>query len=111
MIQYLSVAQAAKFIENNACSLIDIREPHEWEQGYLQGAVLIPKSQLLGQIDSFFPDLEQCLILYCAVGLRAKWGAQQLLQLGYKNIYVLYPGYEACKQANFIISQSKQHEK
>lgn len=111
MVKYLSVTQAKEFLANNKSCLIDVREPHEWQQGYLKNALLISKNDLIASAEVQFPEVMQNLILYCAVGLRAKWAAQQLLQLGYNHLYILYPGYDACKQAGFPITKIKVHEK
>ena len=111
MINYLSIEQAKIFFETNEYILIDVREPNEWEQGHLKDAILISKNNLIDVSRDSFSDLDQCLILYCSAGIRAKWAAQQLLDLGYKNIQVLYPGYVACVQDGFLINKPDKYKK
>lgn len=104
MIQILSAEQAKLFMQAQSHYLIDVREYHEWQLGYLEGATLVSKNDLLEYVEQQSYPHEQALILYCVAGIRAKWAAQQLLHKGYNNLYVLWPGYLACKQAGFKIT-------
>ena len=42
----VSVAQAAA-LQDEGAFIVDVREPSEWEQGYIEGATLISLGQLL----------------------------------------------------------------
>lgn len=74
--------------------LIDVRERHEWDAGFIMGAQHIPLSALL---NGFVPDLPQDrdIVLYCEHGMRSRQAAQILHTRGYGNVLNLKGGYQA----------------
>ena len=36
--------------------ILDIREPDEWEKGYIDGAVLLSRGRLEGRLEEMIPD-------------------------------------------------------
>ena len=50
--------------------LLDVREPDEYEQGALPGALHIPRGHLESQIEGKVPGHDTPLVVYCA-----GWGA------------------------------------
>lgn len=74
-------------------TLLDVRQPHEYEVAHLPGARLIPLPRLadsLGGIDSRKPT-----IVYCAVGGRSAMAAQMLLHQGFPDVAHLQGGINA----------------
>jgi sulfur-carrier protein adenylyltransferase/sulfurtransferase len=75
--------------------LLDVRQPNEYQQGHIPGAVLIPIAQLpegLGELDSKIPT-----ITYCAFGSRSRVGTSILQDAGFKEAYNLKGGFKAWK--------------
>jgi rhodanese-related sulfurtransferase/rubrerythrin len=74
-------------------TLLDVRQPGEYEQEHLPGAKLLPLPQL--------PDLYQGLdpgkptLVHCAVGGRSRVAAQMLSGWGFKEVYNLAGGIKA----------------
>jgi phage shock protein E len=67
--------------------IIDVREPDEYEQGHVEGALNIPPAELLAgakKLDSIPKDTE--LILYCKTGSRSNVSMQILTSLGFTNL-------------------------
>ncbi|MEB3101984.1 rhodanese-like domain-containing protein [Ferviditalea candida] len=60
--------------------LADVREPHEYQRGHIQGAVNIPLSQLRNRINDFPND--KPIYLYCQSGMRSKQAAKILSKSG-----------------------------
>lgn len=58
--------------------LVDIRDPHELEQGAIPGSVNIPLNQLRERVD----ELNSPVIVHCQVGQRGHTAARLLTQLG-----------------------------
>jgi molybdopterin/thiamine biosynthesis adenylyltransferase/rhodanese-related sulfurtransferase len=77
---------------------VDIREPDEWEQGHLPGAVHIPRGNLESRIERAAPDKSRPVILYCAVGNRSAFAAKTLGELGYTDVHSLSGGIEDWKR-------------
>ncbi|MFZ2545201.1 MAG: rhodanese-like domain-containing protein [Candidatus Saccharimonadales bacterium] len=66
---------------------IDVREPYEYEQDHVEGALNIPPAELLAgakKLEAFDKDTE--LVLYCKSGSRSNVSIQILKGLGYTNL-------------------------
>jgi adenylyltransferase/sulfurtransferase len=74
-------------------SLIDVREPHEWEIARIEGANLIPMGEVPGRI-SEIPQTGNVLV-YCKVGARSAEVLKFLHQVGLTNTKHLAGGIEA----------------
>lgn len=67
--------------------IIDVREPDEYSQGHVDGAVNIPPAEILAgakQLSNVPKDTE--LILYCKSGSRSNVSIQILEGLGFTNL-------------------------
>jgi len=62
--------------------LLDVREPSEFTQGHIAGAVLIPLGQLRQRTGELPHD--QVIRVYCAAGQRGYYAARMLNQLGFQ---------------------------
>ena len=66
-------------------TLLDVRQPKEYETEHIPGAKLIPLGELdqrLGEVDSQKPT-----IVYCAIGGRSRVAAQMLSGKGFQEVY------------------------
>ena len=79
-------------------ALVDVREPYEREIADLPevGQLRIPIDQLLARVSEL--DREAPLILYCRSGSRSGWATQELLALGFDNVWNLKGGLLAWKE-------------
>jgi len=73
--------------------LIDIREPFETRQGYLEGAWLIPLGQLERHLDTIPRDRD--VVLYCRSGSRSAHALEMLRAAGFRRAKHLKGGYLA----------------
>lgn len=74
-------------------TLLDVRQPGEYETGHIPGSRLIPLPQLqdrLAELDPAKPT-----IVYCAVGGRSRVAAQILSGKGFREVYNLSGGIKA----------------
>ncbi len=74
-------------------TLLDVRQPSEYQEGHLAGAKLIPLPELpdrLGELDPQEP-----VVAYCAVGGRSRAAAQLLQGRGFREVYNLTGGIKA----------------
>ena len=81
--------------EEGSYTLLDVRQPGEYEAEHIPGARLIPLPNLkdsLGQLDAHKP-----VIAYCAIGGRSFAAAQLLSGLGFKEVYNLQGGIKSWK--------------
>ncbi|GAB3676878.1 rhodanese-like domain-containing protein [Salinisphaera aquimarina] len=83
---------------------IDVREPHEWAQGHIAGAVHRPVGDIEADARlSVSPDTP--VVTYCAAGARAARAAAVLNAHGYLNVKALAVGYGDWAQAGYPIER------
>jgi molybdopterin/thiamine biosynthesis adenylyltransferase/rhodanese-related sulfurtransferase len=76
---------------------LDVREPDEYEQGALDGAVHIPRGHLEFQVEGRLPDKERPVVVYCASGVRSVFAADVMTQMGYADVTSLRGGFNRWK--------------
>jgi molybdopterin/thiamine biosynthesis adenylyltransferase/rhodanese-related sulfurtransferase len=79
-------------------TLIDIREQDEYVQGYIPGAMWIPRGFLEPRIEEAVPDRAAPVVLYCAGGVRSVLAARSLIELGYTDVRSMAGGFGAWKR-------------
>lgn len=96
----VSVDEFANAIENNPDGfLLDVRTTSEWNSdGYIEGAKLIPHSDIESRQDELPSDKDDLIMLYCRSGNRSQDAAQTLIDLGYSNIIELEVGITGWKE-------------
>jgi len=84
-------------------NLIDVREPSEFNRGYIPGSVSIPRGLLEFKIANedfwmneglYLPEKEELYILVCKKGSRSILAAESLCKLGYPSVVVLDGGWK-----------------
>ena len=76
-------------------SLLDVREPHEWNISNLApyGARLVPLDQLPAKLSEL--EFEGDVVVYCKSGPRSAKAAAQLLAAGFEGVWNLAGGIQA----------------
>src|SRR4051812_45561729 len=82
-------------------ALVDVRETTEWDEGYIPGAVHVPRGHLESQIESAVPDHDRQVVLYCAGGVRSALAAKTLEDMGYSNVVSMSGGFQQWKTQGF----------
>ena len=62
--------------------LVDVREKDEWRQGFIPGALHLPRGFLEMQAESKLPDKSARIVVYCAGGVRPAFAEKALAELG-----------------------------
>jgi molybdopterin/thiamine biosynthesis adenylyltransferase/rhodanese-related sulfurtransferase len=83
--------------------LVDVRERDEWVEGFLPGAVHVPRGFLESRIEQLAPDRSRDIVLYCAGGSRSAFAAKSLRDLGYEHVASLAGGFTDWKRNGFPI--------
>ncbi len=81
--------------------LVDVREKDEVRQGFIPGAVSIPRGFLEIQVEGKLTDKAAPIVLYCAGGTRSALAAKTLQDLGYTNVESANPGFVRWKDLGF----------
>jgi sulfur-carrier protein adenylyltransferase/sulfurtransferase len=96
-IHEVDTAQAADEVEQAGTVVLDVREPDEYEQGALPGAVHIPRGHLESQVEGRITDHAAHIVVYCAGGTRSAFAADTLSQLGYTDVVSVIGGFNKWK--------------
>ena len=80
-----------KLDNKESVTLIDVREPYEYEEFNL-GGKLIPLGSLMGSLNELEEYKEKEVVIYCRSGARSGAAKDTLAQLGYKNVRNLLGG-------------------
>jgi sulfur-carrier protein adenylyltransferase/sulfurtransferase len=90
----IDATRAREVFDDAGAVFLDVREPHEWAQGHLHGAIHIPLADVPQEAASALPDRSQSVVAYCATGRRSLRAAQALAELGYEDVTSLAGGIE-----------------
>jgi len=96
-IREVDTADAEEVIARSGTVVLDVREPDEYVQGALPGAVHIPRGHLESQIENRVVDRSAPVVVYCAGGTRSAFAAETLTQLGYTDVVSVVGGFNKWK--------------
>jgi len=82
-------AEAAKnrMDENKDVIIVDVRTLSEYNEGHIDGAILIPNETIKDTPPEQLTDLDAEILIYCRSGNRSQQAAEKLIKLGYTNVY------------------------
>ena len=83
--------------------LLDVREPDEWQEGHLPGALHIPRGYLEQRVEGLVPDRNTEIVVYCAGGSRSAFATKTLTELGYENVVNLAGGFVDWKRSGYTV--------
>ena len=102
MVKPLSPKQASERIALGGVEVIDVRDPHEWIEGHVPTAHLLPLGQFRQNPKALVPQAP-ALIFVCAAGVRSETAARLAAQQGFKEVYNLTGGTRAWVKAGFAL--------
>ena len=107
-IDEISTIEAQERLESSDDSLfVDVREPDEWEEGHIPGAIYTGRGRLEQRIEGLVPDKSRPLVVYCSAGSRSAFAAKVLEELGYENVVNLAGGFSDWKRNGFEIAMPR----
>ena len=93
--------------DNQEVVVVDVREKHEWNEGYIPGAIHVPRGFLELQIEEAVPDKSKTVVLYCAGGVRSLIAGSTLKQMGYQNAISMSGGFGQWKANGYSFLQPR----
>lgn len=82
--------EARSLVERENALIVDVREPDEWADARIPGAVHIPLGEIRTRADEIPRD--RPVILQCRSGNRSAGATRRLLELGFTNVRNLEGG-------------------
>jgi molybdopterin/thiamine biosynthesis adenylyltransferase/rhodanese-related sulfurtransferase len=95
-VSSISTEAAAERIASGY-TVLDVREPDEYQEGALPGAIHIPRGHLESQVENRLSDKTKPVLVYCASGVRSVFAANTLQQLGYETVDEMAGGFNRWK--------------
>lgn len=84
--------------------LVDIRESHELQYGYAEGALLLRMNDIPNTLDAL-PDRSTRLVIYCAAGSRSYGVTHWLREQGWADTWSLTSGFAGTVEAGKPIAR------
>lgn len=75
--------------------LVDVREEHERESGYLPGSIGLSRGVLERDIEQKIPSKDTPIIFYCSGGYRSILAADSVQKMGYVHVASMAGGSRA----------------
>jgi len=85
--------------------LVDVREESEWAKDHLPGAIHLGKGVIERDVEESVPDLNASVVLYCGGGYRSALAADNLQQMGYRNVLSMDGGIREWREKGFPLSK------
>lgn len=70
----------------NEATIVDVREPFEYEMGRVEGSINIPLGEVSSRVEDF-KNMKKPLVLCCASGNRSGQATHFLTQNGVDQVY------------------------
>jgi rhodanese-related sulfurtransferase len=99
-----SVEGLKNLLKDSQTVLVDVREPSEYQSGYIPNAINIPLRTLVQSLDQIPRD--RPVVLYCASGYRSAMGVMTLHLLGYEKVQGFPPSFSGWKAAGEATAKS-----
>ena len=99
----LSADMLKRKLDGGRMILLDVRQPSEWEEGYIAGAEKVYVGHLPAKMEELPRDRPIASI--CSVGNRGSLGASILRKSGFKEVYNVLGGMESWKSLGYPIEK------
>ena len=84
----ITASQAKKMMDANLeFVLLDVRTPEEFAEGYIEGAILLPYTEIAARAATELTEKDMLILIYCRSGRRSEEAARTLLEMGYTFVY------------------------
>jgi rhodanese-related sulfurtransferase len=109
MIQEITVQELKSRMDQRAENkddfiLVDCREQHEWDQGYIPGAILVPLSCFEKVYENHLKDSAADIVIHCRSGKRSLDACLFLQGEGYEKLTNVTGGILAWADAGYQIA-------
>lgn len=104
-LKEVSPLEATQLLNHEDAVLLDVREPQEYQEGYLLNSIRIPLGTLADKAATLEKHRERPIIVVCRSGNRSAQAARLLKQQGYQTVYNLSGGLHAWRNANLPVSK------
>ena len=102
--EHVSVEEVHEALRSGGdVTIVDVREPYEWEAGHIPGARLIPRGTLEDRSAEELPDRDRRIVVHCNAGGRGALAAKTLMEMGYTHVANLEGGLNAWRERGYEV--------
>ncbi|HHV10670.1 MAG TPA: rhodanese-like domain-containing protein [Clostridiales bacterium] len=84
----ITVKEAKEMMDQDSTvTVLDVRTEDEYNSGHIEGAILIPDTEILERAEEILADKSATILVYCRSGRRSALAAADLANLGYSKVY------------------------
>jgi rhodanese-related sulfurtransferase len=103
VVKAVSPSDAKQMMDAKDAVLLDIRSAQEIESlGAIDGALVMEHGKVVFNIKKKVHDANKPLLVFCKKGKRSALIAQQLQEMGYKDVHCIKGGFIAWKEAGLV---------
>jgi rhodanese-related sulfurtransferase len=84
-------------------TIVDVREPAEYDEGHLPGATHVPRGLLEYRASTDLPDKNRRMVTHCALGGRGALAASTLTEMGYTNVANMQGGINGWREQGYEV--------
>jgi rhodanese-related sulfurtransferase len=99
----IDVREAREMIQNDDVAVIDVRENHEYVQGHVPNAALIPVNSVYARRGELPSDRD--LVFICKMGQRSALACEMAAAAGFTRIFNVEGGTDAWIEAGFPVEK------
>ena len=85
--------------------LVDVREESEYAKDHLPGAIHLGKGIIERDIEERVPDPNTPLVLYCGGGFRSALAADNLQEMGFRNVLSMDGGIREWREKGLPVTR------
>jgi rhodanese-related sulfurtransferase len=105
-VKACTVAQAKTLLDQGkVLHFVDVREDTEYAKDHAQGARHLGKGIIERDVETYIPNKEESIILYCGGGYRSVLAADALQRMGYTNVLSMDGGIKGWREAGYPIER------
>lgn len=101
-VKECTVAQAKASLDGGeVLHFLDVREDDEFAKDHAKGARHLGKGIIERDVETYIPNKDETILLYCGGGYRSVLAADALLQMGYTNVVSMDGGIKGWRDAGY----------
>lgn len=81
--------------------ILDVRTPQELLRGKISESINVPVDEIEEQVERVAPDKNRTTYVYCLSGSRSGVAVEQMIKMGYKNVFSMTSGILAWRAKNY----------
>jgi hydroxyacylglutathione hydrolase len=97
----ISVVQLREMLAGDDLTVVDVRQPAEWQSGHIPGATFITGAEITQRAGEI--EMDKAVAVYCDSGYRSSVAASVLRARGARKVYNILGGMSAWKKAQYPV--------